>query len=119
MKITPIEIRQKSFERTLRGYDKDEVNAFLQTLSQEWERTVDECKELRIKLEATEKEVGKLREVESSLFKTLKTAEDTGANTIEQANKTAELILRPARESPRYCCNMVQQDNGRLHCWFS
>jgi len=94
MKITPIEIRQKSFERTLRGYDKDEVNAFLQTLSQEWERTVDECKELRIKLEATEKEVGKLREVESSLFKTLKTAEDTGANTIEQANKTAELILR-------------------------
>lgn len=94
MKITPIEIRQKSFERTLRGYDKDEVNAFLQSLSQEWERAVDECKELRIKLEATEKEVNKLREVESSLFKTLKTAEDTGANTIEQANKTAELILR-------------------------
>ncbi|MBI1768854.1 MAG: DivIVA domain-containing protein [Bacteroidetes bacterium] len=94
MKITPLEIRQKSFERTLRGYDKDEVNAFLQTLSQEWERTLDECKEMRIKLEATEKEVNKLREVESSLFKTLKTAEDTGANVIEQANKTAELILR-------------------------
>jgi cell division initiation protein len=94
MKITPIEIRQKSFERTLRGYDKDEVNAFLQSLSQEWERTLDECKELRIKLEGAEKEVNKLREVESSLFKTLKTAEDTGANTIEQANKTAELILR-------------------------
>ncbi len=94
MKITPIEIRQRSFERTLRGYDKDEVNAFLQSLSQEWERTIDECKELRIKLEATEKEVNKLREVESSLFKTLKTAEDTGANTIEQAIKTAELILR-------------------------
>jgi len=32
--------------------------------------------------------------VESSLFKTLKTAEDTGANVIGQANKTAELILR-------------------------
>src|SRR5258708_27539168 len=94
MKITPLEIRQKSFERTLRGYDKDEVSAFLQSLSQEWERTVDECKEMRIKLEATEKEVSKLREVESSLFKTLKTAEDTGANVIDQANKTAELILR-------------------------
>lgn len=94
MKITPLEIRQKSFERALRGYDKDEVNAFLQSLSQEWERTLDECKEMRIKLEATEKEVSKLREVESSLFKTLKTAEDTGANVIDQANKTAELILR-------------------------
>src|SRR5258708_20111373 len=94
MKITPLEIRQKAFERTLRGFDKDEVNAFLQSLSQEWERALDECKELRIKLEATEKEVSKLREVESSLFKTLKTAEDTGANVIDQANKTAELILR-------------------------
>ncbi|MBL7875633.1 MAG: DivIVA domain-containing protein [Cyclobacteriaceae bacterium] len=94
MKITPLEIRQKAFEKVLRGYDKDEVNAFLQTLSQEWERSLDESKEIRIKLEATEREVSKLREVESSLFKTLKTAEDTGANVIGQANKTAELILR-------------------------
>ncbi len=94
MKITPLEIRQKEFEKKMRGYDKDEVNAFLQSLSQEWERTLDETKEMRIRLETTEREVNKLREVESSLFKTLKTAEDTGANTIEQANKTAELILR-------------------------
>ncbi len=94
MKITPLEIRQKAFEKVLRGYDKDEVNAFLQTLSQEWERLIDENKEIRMKQEATEREVSKLREVESSLYKTLKTAEDTGANVIGQANKTAELILR-------------------------
>jgi cell division initiation protein len=94
MKITPLEIRQKAFEKVLRGYDKDEVNAFLQTLSQEWERMMDETKEARFKLESTEREVSKLREVESSLFRTLKTAEDTGASVIEQATKTAELILR-------------------------
>lgn len=93
MKITPLEIRQKQFERTLRGYDKDEVNAFLLSLSQEWERAQDEVKEMRIKLEATEREVTKLREVESSLYKTLKTAEDTGSNMIEHANKTAELHM--------------------------
>jgi len=94
MKITPLEIRQKDFEKKMRGYDRDEVSAFLQSLSQEWERTLDETKEMRIRLETTEREVNKLREVESSLFKTLKTAEDTGANVIDQANKTAELILR-------------------------
>jgi cell division initiation protein len=97
MKITPLEIRQKAFEKTFRGYNPDEVNAFLQTLSQEWERLVDEGKELRIKLEASEREVTKLREVESSLFKTLKTAEDTGANVIEQARQAAELGLREAQ----------------------
>ncbi|HEY5823450.1 MAG TPA: DivIVA domain-containing protein, partial [Cyclobacteriaceae bacterium] len=51
MKVTPLEIRQKTFERTLRGYDKDEVNAFLTSLSQEWERMQDEMKELRVKQE--------------------------------------------------------------------
>jgi len=97
MKVTPLEIRQKTFERTLRGYDKDEVNAFLISLSQEWERMQDEMKELRVKQELADKEVSKLREVESSLYKTLKTAEDTGANVIGQANKSAELMLREAQ----------------------
>jgi len=97
MKVTPLEIRQKTFERTLRGYDKDEVNAFLLSLSQEWERMMDEVKEIRLKLESSEREVAKLREVETSLFKTLKTAEDTGANVIEQAGKAAELHLREAQ----------------------
>lgn len=97
MRVTPLEIRQKTFEKNFRGYQIDEVNAFLQTLSQEWERIQDENKELRIKLEATEREVTKLREVESSLYKTLKTAEDTGASVIEQARTAAELHLKESQ----------------------
>ena len=45
MKITPIEIRQKTFEKVFRGYDKEEVQAFLQSLSQEWERLNAELRE--------------------------------------------------------------------------
>ncbi len=97
MKITPLEIRQKSFEKVFRGFDKDEVTAYLTSLSHEWEKILDENKELRIKLEAAEKEISKLREVESSLYKTLKTAEDTGANMIQQANKAAELQIKETR----------------------
>jgi cell division initiation protein len=94
MKITPLEIRQKTFEKVFRGYDKDEVSAFLTSLSQEWERLLDEYKEQNIRIQNLEKEVNKLREVESSLFKTLKTAEDTGANLIEQAKKETELKIK-------------------------
>lgn len=96
MKVTPLEIRQKAFEKVFRGYDKDEVDAFLLSLSQEWERVVEEQKELRYRLDVSEKEVNKLREMEDSLFKTLKTAESTGHNMIEQANKKAELHIRDA-----------------------
>jgi cell division initiation protein len=97
MRITPLEIRQKTFEKNFRGYEKDEVHAFLMTLSQEWERLQDENKELRFKLESTEREIVKLREVEGSLYKTLKTAEDTGANVIDQARKAAELHLKESQ----------------------
>jgi len=105
MKVTPLEIRQKTFERTLRGYDKDEVNAFLLSLSQEWERMNDEIKEMKMKFENSEREVSKLREVETSLFRTLKTAEDTGANVVDQAKKTAELHVREAQISANALLN--------------
>src|SRR5688572_29905478 len=97
MRITPLDIRQKTFEKNFRGYEKDEVNAFLLTLSQEWERILDENKEFRIKLESAEREVSKLREVENSLYRTLKTAEDTGANVIEQARQAADLHLKESQ----------------------
>jgi cell division initiation protein len=94
MKITPLEIRQKAFETVFRGYEKDEVDAFLLSLSQEWERVGANIREQQMKLESTEKELARLREMESSLYKTLKTAEETSNNLIEQANKRADLQLR-------------------------
>lgn len=110
MNITPLEIRQKEFEKAFRGYDKDEVSAFLSSMSQEWERVMDMQKELKIKLESAEKEVDKLRQVENSLYKTLKTAEDTGANVISQANKSAELHLK---ESQIKADTLIQDANHK------
>ncbi len=97
MKITPLDIRQKTFENKFRGYDKDEVHAFLNSLSHEWERVQDEYKEMKIRYEGIQGEVEKLRQVESSLYKTLKTAEDTGASLVEQANRSAELHMKEAQ----------------------
>ncbi len=96
MKITPLEIRQKTFEKVFRGYNIEDVNAFMESLSQVWDATLAENRELRIRLENAEKEVQKLREVEDSLFKTLKTAEDTSASMLDQATKKANLQVREA-----------------------
>lgn len=120
MKITPLEIRQKTFEKAFRGLDKDEVNAFLLTLSQQWEKLLDENKDLRNKLEASHRETQKLREVESSLYKTLKTAEDTGNSILEQANKSSELKIREAQlqadqllNTARNQARMVLEDSSK------
>ena len=98
MKITPIEIRQHTFEKAMRGYRPDEVDAFLSSLSQEWERVVGDQKMIKMQLELAEKELNKLREVEMTLFRTLKTAEDTSSQIAEQARVAGEQHLSEARQ---------------------
>lgn len=98
MKISPIDIRQHTFEKGFRGYDIDEVNAFLNSLSQEWERVMNDNKLLKMQLEIAEKELNKLRDVEMTLFRTLKTAEDTSNQITEQANRAAEKYIRESRQ---------------------
>lgn len=109
MKITPLEIRQKTFEKKMRGYSKEDVDAFLQSLSYEWERVNTDKREMQSKIDVLEKDVEKLREVESSLYKTLKTAEQTGSNLVEQANKQAELSMREAQMSAEAILNEAKQ----------
>ena len=97
MKVTPIEIRQKDFNKVFRGYDKEEVDAFLKSLSQEWEKLMDENRDVKNRLEQADREVARLREVESSLFKTIKNAEDTGASLIDHAQRQSDLHMREAQ----------------------
>ncbi len=97
MKITALDIRQKTFEKAFRGVDKDEVQSFLNTISQQWERMGEENRELRLKLDHAQQDVQKMREVESSLYRTLKTAEDTGNSITEQAQRDADLRRREAQ----------------------
>lgn len=99
MRITPSEIRDKDFEKNFRGYDKDEVNDFLKFISLEFEALTKEKEELARRLETSEKESNKLRQVEESLFRTLKTAEDTGAAMIEEASKSSEEIMNEANKN--------------------
>lgn len=98
MKITPIEIRQHTFEKGMRGYKTDDVDAFLGSLSQEWERVTSDFKMLKMQLDMSEKELGKLKEIEMTLFRTLKTAEDTSAQITEQANKAGETYISEAKQ---------------------
>jgi len=102
MKITPAAIRQRSFETGFRGYEKKEVAAFLDEVSEVVEKLHQENMQLRTKLQNTESEAKRLKDVEDSLFRTLKTAEDTGASIIEEANEAADLIISEANHTAQH-----------------
>lgn len=97
MKITPIEIRQHTFDKGLRGYRTEDVDAFLSSLSQEWERVSSEQKMLKMQLELAERELNKLKEIEMTLFRTLKNAEDNSSQISDQATRAAEQHIAEAR----------------------
>lgn len=98
MKVKPLEIRQKQFEKkTFGGLDKDEVQAYLNSLSVAWEKMTEEQASLRSRLENSEREVEKLRQVEASLYNTIKSAEEASQKRVEQANQHARLIEQEAR----------------------
>lgn len=114
MKITPIEIRQHTFQRVLRGYDVEEVGAFLSSLSNEWERVLNENKMLKMQLEIAEKDLNKLREVELTMFRMLKTAEDTSAQMTEQAKVAAEQYIEDARQKGEDLVNDARKKANML-----
>ncbi|TFV94211.1 DivIVA domain-containing protein [Algoriphagus kandeliae] len=102
MKISPTEIRKKSFETSFRGYEKKEVEQFLDQLSQSFDQVCQENLELKSKLQQVESEAKRLKDVEDSLFRTLKTAEDTGASIIEEANAAADQIIEEANYNAKH-----------------
>ena len=104
--ITPIEIRQQLFKKSLRGFDKTEVQNFLNTLSMEWERMQEDLKRTKSELDSTKSSLDALKQVESALHKTLLQAEETARATVENAKQDAEKKLHFATEQAQ---DIVQQ----------
>lgn len=98
MRITPLEIRQHTFNKSFRGYDTESVDAFLLSLSQEWERISEDSRQSKQQLEIAEKEIVRMKEIENSLFKTLKAAEDAQQNINAKAEAEANLVIDKARQ---------------------
>jgi len=96
MKITPLEIRQQTFEKVFRGYDKDAVDAYLTSLSQEWERGQDELRTLRQRNEQLQEEISRLKAIENTLYRTLQMAEETTSQMTQKAQAEADQCLQSA-----------------------
>lgn len=109
MKLTALEIKQQSFEKSLRGYDTAEVHAFLNLVANEWEHMVGKVRELEDQIDKMNEKLKHYERVEQALHETLQTAKDSadqklsGArqeskNIIEKAEIEADSIIREASQ---------------------
>lgn len=96
VKITPIDIQQMVFQVKFRGYDREEVNRFLEELALTIENLNRENNALRDKLTTTEQQVTDLRRTEATLSNTLVSAQSLAEDVKRSAQREADLIVKEA-----------------------
>jgi len=96
MEMTPLDIRNKTFRKGIRGYQCEEVEKFLENVSQEFVLAYTENFELREKTKGLEAEISHYRQIENTLQQTLVLAQQTAEEVKEAARQEAALLLREA-----------------------
>ncbi len=96
MKVSPISIKKQEFNRSIRGYDKDEVKAFLDKLADEFDMMQKENESVKKELELANGRLSEFRKIEKNLQDTLLKAHESTSKSIESTKKQANLMIKEA-----------------------
>jgi cell division initiation protein len=94
--VTPLDLRQAKFSTALRGFDRNEVTAFLLEVSDGYEQALRENERLRQDIGRLEASLRHYRELEGGLKSTMLTAQRFADGMRENARLEAERIVREA-----------------------
>lgn len=112
--ITPVEIRNHTFHKSFRGYDPEEVQAFLNSLAEVWEQMLARQQETNARMREAESNYKNLKDIEHILHKTLLQAEQSSKNTMENARQKAELKVQEAEAKAREIVRKGIDERNRL-----
>ncbi|TCZ72305.1 DivIVA domain-containing protein [Paenibacillus albiflavus] len=99
MSLTPLDIHNKEFARSFRGYDEDEVNEFLDQVIKDYETLIRENKELQTQLISVEERLGHFANIEETLSKTIIVAQEAADEVKNNSKKEAQLIIKEAEKN--------------------
>ena len=108
MKVTPLDLRQQKFRTTMRGYDRAEVESFLNETAEDYEQALRDADRLRDELARAQVSLDEHRDSERNLRNTLLTAqrladeiklnaESEGKRVVREAEGRADLMLSKAQ----------------------
>ena len=96
MRITPLDIRKHAFRRRMSGYDREEVDAFLGMLADDFEGLIRRADSMRQQVVHLETRIEDLSAHEAVLQETLTTAHKLSQDLKETAVKEAEALIGEA-----------------------
>jgi len=96
MKITPIDIQQVSFGVRFRGYNRKEVDNFLDLLAHDYEMLIKESQDIKEKTASLEIQVMELKKKEATLNSTLIAVQKVVDEMKQNAQKEVDLLIKEA-----------------------
>ena len=99
MRITPLDIQQRQFPIKFRGFDVEEVYAFLEIVREEMEDLLRENASLKEQVHRIENQIKEYRDMETTLRETLITAQQMVEDYKTNSRKEAELHCRMLQKS--------------------
>jgi cell division initiation protein len=96
MKFSPLNIKNQEFNKSVRGYDKDEVHLFLEKLADEFEKLIAENDSVKKELEQAKNRLAEYKKIEKNLQDTLLKAHESSSRAVESAKKQSVLMIKEA-----------------------
>jgi cell division initiation protein len=115
MRITPLDIQQKQFPVKFRGFDVEEVYAFLEVIREEMEELLRENATLKENVHRAEIQMKEFRDMETTLKETLMTAQQMVDEYKTTARKEAELFMKDAEIKADHLIKEAQEKVIKIH----
>lgn len=115
MDISPLEIQKKEFGKSIRGYNKEDVDEFLDRLLQNYEKIYKENKDLKEQILSLEEKMQSYKEIEATLKNTLILAEKTAEDVRINAQKERETVLKQASLQVEKIAQRAEQKHNQIN----
>ncbi len=116
MRITPLDIQQKQFPtKWFRGFDEEEVFAFLEVIREEMEELLRENASLKESVQRAENHIKEYKDMEATLRETLMTAQQMVEDYKTNARKEAELLIKESELKAEGMLREAQEKVIKIH----
>jgi cell division initiation protein len=114
MRISALDIRQQQFTTRFRGFDRQEVETFLEDVAEDYESVVKENTLLKEQLAALEERSRNITEHERTLQDTLVTTHRLTEEMKQAAKREAEMVVRDAEMRGEKVTEEMRAEEARL-----
>lgn len=95
----------KKFNTTNNGYDKNEVNSFINEVTKEYESMLQKLKKRDYEIDILKKELTHYKNLETTLNKAVLVAEDSSNQIKKIAHDEAKMIVSEAKKNASHIIN--------------